>query len=111
MWILVGRRMCRWLGINGITLWPVVVLHSRLAKQNAQLLRHERIHLRQQAELLVLPFYLLYLLDYFRLRLRGYSHWKAYRHNCFEQEAYAHDQEADYLHRRKPWAWRKYYWK
>jgi hypothetical protein len=91
---------------RGIALFPFIFL--RQGQPTDALLRHERIHLRQQAELLVLPFYLWYLLDYARHRLRGLSRKDAYLAICFEREAYAHDQEAGYLNRRPRWAFVEY---
>ena len=40
---------------RGITLWPFIVLNKH-EKGKEALLNHERIHLRQQIELLVIPF-------------------------------------------------------
>ena len=64
-----------------------------------RLLNHERIHLRQQVELLVLPFYIWYLIAYFR---------KGYRNVSFEREAYGNEYDLDYLKRRKPFSFFKY---
>jgi hypothetical protein len=71
-------------------------------------LQHEHIHLRQQRELLVLPFYLLYLLHYLVNIIRYRNHNKAYRHICFEREAYACEVQADYLKNRKWMSWISY---
>ncbi len=72
------------------------------------LLNHERIHLRQQAELLILPFYVWYVLEYF-VRLLAYKNKKeAYRNISFEREAYANESDPDYLKHRKFWSFLKY---
>jgi len=64
------------------------------------LLNHERIHLRQQAELLILPFYIWYVTEYF-IRLLMYRNKKmAYRNISFEREAYANEGSSGYLKRR-----------
>ena len=93
--------------ISGITLWPFILLQSQ--DQDVVLLNHERIHLRQQAELLLIVFYLLYLLEWTYWLLRGKSWWEAYRLISFEREAYTHEQNLDYLDERKVWSFRKYY--
>lgn len=69
---------------------------------------HERIHSAQQRELLWIPFYLLYVLE-FCYRLAVERKWmKAYRAISFEQEAYRHGDDLTYLPRRKHYAmWRR----
>jgi hypothetical protein len=44
-------------GFRGITLFPFIILFSSKEKQNHVLLNHEKIHIRQQLELLILPFF------------------------------------------------------
>lgn len=72
------------------------------------IINHERIHSAQQRELLWIPFYLLYVLE-FVARLAVERKWmKAYRKISFEQEAYWHGNDLDYLPRRRHYAmWRK----
>ena len=90
------------LRVNGMALFPFILVQK--GKPSARLLNHERIHHRQQLELLILPFYVWYLLEYAWHRLRGLNHHAAYLAIRFEREAYRHDGEADYLKRRKWWA-------
>lgn len=82
-----------------------VLLVRRDAQLTDRLLRHEAIHTAQMRELLYLPFYLLYLAEWLVRLTRGGN---AYRQVSFEQEAYAHEQEEDYLASRRPFAWREY---
>lgn len=91
---------------SGMALFPFILLRRHAG--DPRLLRHERIHLRQQAELLVLPFYIWYLLEYGLYRLRGYSHSRAYHAIRFEREAFAHDMDPGYLERRRVWAFWHY---
>lgn len=72
------------------------------------LINHERIHLRQQVELLILPFYVWYLTEYFINRLRGQSKNQAYRNISFEKEAYNNDENLEYLKQRSIWAFLRY---
>jgi len=53
------------------------------------LLRHERVHVRQAAELGVLRFLWRYAAEYVRNRRRGMTHDEAYRAISFEREAFA----------------------
>ena len=51
-------------GYSGITLYPFVFLKTKTMKHDTVLLNHEKIHLKQQLELLILPFYLWYVLEF-----------------------------------------------
>lgn len=74
-----------------------------------EVINHERIHTAQMRELLFLPFYLIYILEWL-LRLvqtRGAAH-RAYHLISFEREAYRWGSEVSYLRRRKAFAqWRE----
>ena len=64
-------------------------------------LNHEEIHAAQQRELLYLPFFIWYVIEWGILFLK-YRDWEtAYFHIRFEQEAYQHQADLDYLKHRK----------
>lgn len=91
-----------------MALFPFILLRDKKLLQNSLLLNHERIHLRQQAEMLVLPFYFWYAAEYL-IRLAQYRDRKrAYRAISFECEAYAHEADATYLQRRPLWNFIKF---
>jgi hypothetical protein len=84
-------------GFSGFTVFPFVILANQHDRCNKVLLDHERIHLRQQAELLVLPFFVWYGIEYlFRLAQSGDRH-EAYKNIGFEKEAYANEGNPGYL--------------
>ncbi len=92
----------------GLTLWPFIILKDRVLIHDRVLLNHERIHLRQQSELLILPFYVLYLVEWV---LRSLYHWdmeQGYRNISFEREAFANEQDPDYPSKRKAFGFLKY---
>ncbi|MBD3583379.1 hypothetical protein [Flavobacterium selenitireducens] len=90
-------------GFVGIALWPFVLLASDVQKNNPSTIAHERIHLRQQLEMLVVPFFVWYGLEYL-IRLAHYKDRKlAYRNISFEREAYANEKSPDYLKTRAFW--------
>lgn len=92
-----------------MALYPFILIsHQALLKDKA-LINHERIHLRQQAELLVIPFYLLYLLNYLLNLMRYQNHHKAYLNIVFEREAYAKENNLAYLKSRKWYSWLMYF--
>ena len=48
----------------GIALYPFILLRKEY-RITRQILRHEKIHLAQQLELLIIPFYLIYIFEFF----------------------------------------------
>lgn len=108
--MFIKTRFTRWLSFgfaNGITLFPFVLI-APTVRLSRRLVIHERIHLRQQAELLVVPFYLLYLLEFLVRWFRFRSRYQAYRNISFEREAYSNDTNRYYLQTRPAWNWRRY---
>ena len=93
-------------GYKAITIGPFVI-----TKPNTVLniidLQHEDIHWAQEKEMLILPFFIWYVIE-FLIRLVIYRNWdKAYKNILFEQEAYAHQEDPDYIKTRKLYAWIK----
>lgn len=50
---------------SAVTIFPFIFLRNRQDKYDNTLINHERIHLAQAMELLVLPFYIWYLIEFF----------------------------------------------
>lgn len=71
-------------------------------------MNHERIHIKQALELLVIPFYFLYVLEYLIRRMKSKSKYEAYLKISFEQEAYSNDTDPEYLERRKAYQFISY---
>ncbi len=93
---------------GGIALFPFILIHA--AHRNSQtILNHEKIHIQQQKELLILPFYIFYLLHYFINLVIYRNHKKAYLNIVFEREAYQNDTNMEYLKTRKLFAVLKYF--
>ena len=87
-------------GYLGLTIYPFVFLKNKKLKEDARLINHENIHLKQQLELFILPFYVWYVVEFF-LRLCFYKNWHlAYKNISFEREAYANESNAKYIHQR-----------
>ena len=63
---------------------------------------HERIHAAQQKELLYLPFFIWYVMEWIVLLIKYKDRMKAYYHIRFEEEAYTHQANMQYLQHRKP---------
>ncbi|PJJ79598.1 hypothetical protein [Mucilaginibacter auburnensis] len=90
---------------EGMALYPFILLKRRELASNPSVIRHEQIHLAQQKEMLILPFYVVYLLCYLYNLCRFRNHYEAYKQIPFEREAYKYEAEPEYLHKRRFWAW------
>lgn len=88
---------------KAITLFPFVLLSNHADRFNPVLLNHEAIHIRQALELLVIPFYLFYMLEFCVRLIQCRDFRAAYRSISFEQEAYTHEGDLAYLDQRRLW--------
>lgn len=106
--ILVCHPLLKNTKISAITLFPFILLRNRSDRQNKILLNHEKIHLRQQAELFILFFYLWYVIEYYVRVIQLKDRFLAYQMISFEREAYANEADLGYLERRKFWGFLKF---
>ena len=91
-------------GFKAINLFGIVIARKDV-KLTAEDIRHEEIHTRQMREMLYIPFYIWYLMEWL---YRLVFEINAYRSISFEREAYEHEDEPGYLESRRPYAWRHY---
>jgi hypothetical protein len=103
----IGKLLNFFLGkdVIAITLCPFGI-YIRKGKEKSVTINHEKIHWKQQLEMLVLFFYLWYIIEWF-LRL-FINNGDAYRNISFEREAYKNDKNLEYLTNRKIYSWFKY---
>jgi len=105
-WIIIVPFLPK--DVSGMALFPFILVKEKKMKKDEVLINHEKIHLQQQLEMLILPFYLAYFMNYF-FNLWSYgSHKKAYFNIFFEKEAYQKEFELDYLEHRPFWAFLAY---
>ena len=91
---------------SAITLFPFIILNGKHLKDDKILINHEKIHIRQQIELIIIFFYIQYVSEYLFYRfIKGLPHYESYRSISFEQEAYDNEDNLSYLSNRKIWAW------
>jgi hypothetical protein len=100
-------KMLSWvITIRAITIYPFIIFRD---EPDEQTVSHERIHIAQQRELWVIPFYVLYighwLINKFRYSDSGPE---AYYNIPFEQEAYKNSSNNIYLLDRPKHAWKNY---
>ena len=102
--MIIYTKLARWMsgGNGGIALWPFAFIVPEL-KDDKEIHNHEQIHLAQQRELWVIPFYVLYVLFWVQGLLR--RDVVAYLSIPFEREAYTNQDDPYYLGYRKRFAW------
>ena len=96
-------------GFDGLCLFPFLLLRDKKMRESKILINHEKIHLKQQLELLLVIFYLWYVLEFLvRWAMYGSRH-AAYRAISFEKEAYANETNLNYLKKRKLFSFINYF--
>jgi hypothetical protein len=109
--IIESYGFCRWMQrMSGgermpraAALWPFLIVRDQTEYKRPWLVNHERIHLAQNRDLLVLGSDILYLGEYFYARvILGKSKAECYYWLSAEQEAYLNQHDLGYLTRR-PW--------
>ena len=96
--------------VLAMALWPVVIYRNKKTSENTVIQNHEKIHHRQQIELLILPFYIWYFIEYW-VGMFGckFKHEIAYRNISFEMEAYEQERNMGYLKNRPYFSNWKYF--
>ena len=79
-------------GYKAMAIWPFIFVRNDIKSLSSVDINHEKIHLAQQLELFIIPFYLIYLIEWII---------KGYRNISFEKEAYSNEHNLDYLKNRK----------
>ncbi|MGJ1284490.1 hypothetical protein ACR79P_01130 [Sphingobacterium spiritivorum] len=93
---------------HAVTVYPFIFLSRAIFLEDKVLLNHERIHLRQALELGIIFFYLWYLIEFVVRWIQQRNFRRAYLRISFEREAYANEQNQDYLKTRPFWKFRTY---
>ena len=93
------------INISAITLGPFVVSVDEMSDTTKN---HETIHWQQYIDLCVIGFPILYFTFWLIGLLKYKNGTMAYIRIPFEQEAYTHQENLEYLQSRKRWSWRHY---
>lgn len=92
-------------GYKAITIGPVIFLREPYVLGTVDI-NHESIHWEQEKEMLFLPFFIWYIVEFLiKYVWYGFKWHRAYRSISFEREAYVHEEDMAYLKTRKPLAW------
>lgn len=95
--------------VEGITIFPFIIVSSKKNRDNNIFINHEKIHFWQQLELLVLPFFIWYGIEFLIKFIFVYQDfYLTYQNISFEKEAYIHEKDLNYLRNRKLWSFMKY---
>lgn len=105
--ILVFKHLFR-KNYVGLTLWPFIIVKEDTYTNDEVLINHERIHLKQQQELLLVFFYLWYLAEWLLRSILYLNSYRAYQNISFEREAYANEHDLDYPKTRKAYGFLRY---
>lgn len=92
----------------GLSFWPFIILKNDSLKADSVLINHEKIHLKQQLELMILPFYVLYIFEWLVRSLLHLSFYRGYQNISFEKEAYHNEHNLNYPNERKVFSFIKY---
>ena len=103
---LITKLLSVYIDVCAITLYPFIVINE--ACDHPVIMNHEKIHLKQQRELWIVPFYTLYIWYWLKARMQGMNSQDAYMSIPFEKEAYANQNNFDYLSDRKKNTWKDY---
>jgi hypothetical protein len=102
---LFVKMVSIFINVYAITLFPFIVSREKLDEKT---LNHESIHFRQQIELFIIFFYILYIFDWIKGLIKYRSASSAYYRIRFEQEAYQNENNKFYLLTRKRNSWKRF---
>lgn len=93
---------------RGLAIFPFIILKENSLKSNSTLINHEKIHIRQQLELLWVIFFIWYGIEFLVRLIQFKNAYEAYQNISFEKEAYQNDTNLNYLKQRKFWKFAQY---
>lgn len=107
---IIYNRFIPFKGFFAINLFGIIFVRQEKGKPEPALskktINHESIHTEQMKELLYVPFYILYFIEWIIRLFTNTS--SAYRSISFEREAYMNADNYDYISNRKRYSWIKY---
>lgn len=110
--MIICSKIIDWIfnkfNLAGLTFFPFIFLRSDY-KNSKETINHERIHIEQQKELLLIGFLIHYWLSWiYKVLFKRFSADKAYYKIIFEREAFAETNNLKYLQYRKRFNFIKY---
>ena len=99
---IIPKKYC------GLSIYPFIFLKYKNLKTDNIFMNHEKVHLKQQVELLWVFFFIWYFIEYLIRLLKYKNHEMAYKNISFEREAYINENNLHYLKTRKYYSFLKY---
>lgn len=104
--IIESEKFCKaiswFIEVDAITLCPFIICRN---KDDEIMINHESIHVKQQLELGIIFFYLIYFVEWiYNLGIYFGDTESAYYNIIFEKEAYDNQDNPDYLRNRRIWS-------
>jgi hypothetical protein len=96
--LIVKNKILPVSGFLAMAIWPFIFTRSD-KKISDKTINHEKIHFKQQKEMLLIFFYIAYFIFWL---IYGYKNMP------FEKEAYENDDNLKYLETRRKFAWVKF---
>lgn len=100
---IIRNNIIPFKGYSAINLFGILFVKKDIVISD-KTLNHESIHTAQMKELLYVPFYIWYIIEYLCKRF-GRTQHEAYRAVSFEREAYNNENNLNYLKDRKHYNW------
>ena len=93
---------------TAITIYPFIIVFNHNSSNENIILNHEKIHLKQYNETLIIGFLPLYFIFWIFNLIKYRNFDKAYRNIPFEKESYENENNLSYISDRKKYNWLKY---
>lgn len=106
---IIRNNLIPFNGYKAINLFGILFVRKKAIITDT-LINHEEIHTAQMREVLYIPYYIWYALEWF---IKLFSYWdahEAYKNIGFEREAHFYAKDMDYLKNRKHFAWFHLIW-
>ena len=104
---IVRNSILPFSGYKAINLFGILFVRKKAIIGSIDI-NHESIHTAQMKEMLYIPYYIWYGIEWLIRFMCCLGNKKAYRLVGFEQEAYTHEQDMQYLQNRKHFCWFTY---
>ena len=106
---IVWNKFIPFKGYKYINLFGIIFTRDKSKITDVEY-NHEKIHLKQMQEMLWVPFYLWYGIEYLIIKLFRLKdeQGEQYHDVSFEEEAHNNDANLNYCNERKHYAWFKY---
>ncbi|MFV0468779.1 MAG: hypothetical protein ACK5MK_07630 [Dysgonomonas sp.] len=95
-------------GFTAINLFGLVLARKEYRALPSRIINHEAIHTAQMRELLFIFFYLWYVVEWIVRLIQYRNSNKAYHNISFEREAYANQDDQEYLKVRRSFSFLAY---